>query len=134
MEDTFMCTREEDYTGKCVHIRYLPYIWSFHFKYALWSLKRKNIYPTLFCFFFLRLHPRRMEVPRPGNEFKPALRPTLQLRQLRSFNPMHRAGNWTHTSSVNWAAAVRFLTPVPQWELLPYFFHCFQSRMIMITA
>ena len=58
-----------------------------------------------FFFFFSWLHPQHMEVPRPGIESE------LQLQQTRSFNPLHQPGIES-TSSVIWAAAVRFLPPL----------------------
>ena len=51
-----------------------------------------------------------MEVPGPGTKSEP------QLWQQHWFlNPL--AGGWTGAATAIWAAAVEFLTQVPQWEL-----------------
>ena len=61
-------------------------------------------------FFFFMGHLQHMEVPRPGVESELQVWPTLQLQQPRSFNPLHWAWDWTCTSAVTQATAVRFLT------------------------
>ena len=48
-----------------------------------------------------------MEVPRPGIESEPQMKPTEQLH--RSFNPLRWAGDWPYTSAATQAIAVEFL-------------------------
>ena len=56
--------------------------------------------------------PRHMEVPRPGNFLNPSCSCNLHhsYGNTSSFNPLHWARDWTCTSAVAWATAVRFLT------------------------
>ena len=48
-----------------------------------------------------------MEVPRPGIESEPQMKPTEQLH--RSFNPLRWARDWPYTSAATQAIAVGFL-------------------------
>lgn len=62
----------------------------------------KNIYLLIYLF---RSHPRYMEVPGPGVEFKLQLCPILQPWQHWILIPLHQAGNQTCASVVTQAAA-----------------------------
>ena len=63
---------------------------------------------------------QHIEVPGPGTESEPQLRPTPQVQQHWISNPLHWAVGQTCTSSVTWATAVGFLT---HWATAgtPYF-------------
>ena len=53
----------------------------------------------------------------PGMESEPQLWLRPQLWQHQILNPLYQVGGQTHISTATQAAAVRFLTHVPQWEL-----------------
>ena len=55
----------------------------------------------------------------------------------RSFKPLHQAEDWIHTSSVTWAASVRFLTHcttlgIPILSSFQFFLKNFTSRLLKI--
>ena len=52
---------------------------------------------------------RHMDVPMPGAESKPHLRPTPQLQQCWTLNPLCQAEDQTRTSTATQAATVGFL-------------------------
>ena len=60
-------------------------------------------FPLIF-FFFLGPHRQHMEVLRPRIETE------TQLQPKPTFNPLHQAGDRTHTLAETQVAAVRFLT------------------------
>lgn len=55
-------------------------------------------------------HMGHMEIPRPRTETELQLQPTLELQQYQILNPLGWAGDPTFTSTVTWAAAIRFLS------------------------
>ena len=55
-------------------------------------------------------YPWYKEVPRPGSESKPQLKPKPQLQQHWIFNPSSQARDQTLASSATQAAAAGFLT------------------------
>ena len=59
--------------------------------------------------YLLWLYLRHLEFPGPGIESEPQLQAMPQLWQCQILNPLCWAGDWTCTSTVTWAAAVRFL-------------------------
>ena len=72
------------------------------FSIGCYSLKEFIDWCILFFlsfFFFYRLHPQHMEVPRPGVESELQLQSMPQLWQHQILNPLYQAGDQTHASA-----------------------------------
>ena len=73
------------------------FIWKVFFSLSFLS------FPPSFSLSFFHsflLHLRHVRVPGPGIKSKQQVRPTPHSWQHRILNPLHWAGNWTHTTTV----------------------------------
>ena len=101
---------------QCTRTTYSAYPYQ-HLLFMVFYLFVKILWP----------YPWHTKVPGQGIESEPQCDLHCWGGNARSFNPLHLTGNWTCTSPVTRAAAVKFLTccataETPSWSFFFFFF------------